>query len=283
VNSITLDDRVKRFETEMIELLRKKVAEMFDSEEIAGFLGLKNHGEEPFPFLFTRDTVQELDNLAIGAVRYPLSKIMIRISAKYPDKRFGIMCRACDERALIELCKNTKISAEKIITVGIPCTDELVKACSCNNPLPSNLIVEKAEASHFDRSDVEKIISMPMEQRFDYWTLQLGKCIKCYGCRNICPVCFCDVCTLEDQPLVKRGEIPPEVPSFHLTRAYHMVGRCIDCGLCEEGCPMDIPLRTLYRRVREIVKDLFDYLPGEQKDNVPPIQVLGDGTFEIQD
>jgi formate dehydrogenase subunit beta len=267
----------------MIEILRKKVADMLETGEVSGFLGLRNLGAEPFPFLFTKGTLQELDQLTIGAVRYPLSKIIIKISAKYPENKFGIMCRACDERALIELCKNAKISVEKVITIGIPCTDELVKACICNNPHPSNVIADTVEASSFNRSDVEKIISMPLNQRFDYWTAQLGKCIKCYGCRNICPVCFCDVCTLEDQPLVKRGEIPPEVPSFHLTRAYHMVGRCIDCGLCEEGCPMDIPLRTLYRRVREIVKDLFDYLPGEERDTVPPIQVLGDGTFEIRD
>lgn len=268
----------------MIEILRIKVREMLDSGEIAGFLGLRNLGSEPFPFLFTRDDLQALDQLTTGAVRYPLSKIIIKISANYPEEKLGIMCRACDERALIELCKNAKIHIEKLVSIGIPCNDELIKACSCNNPYLSNPITElSTTSSKFDRSDVEYILSMPLEHRFEYWTTQLGKCIKCYGCRNICPVCFCDVCTLEDEPLVKRGEIPPEVPSFHLTRAYHMVGRCIDCGLCEEACPMDIPLRTLYRRVREIVKDLFNYVPGEDRDTIPPIQILGDGSFDIKD
>ncbi len=266
----------------MIEMLRKKVTEMLESGEISGFLGLKQHGDEPFPWLFTRDDLTALDQLTTGVVRYPLSKIIINIAAKHPEEKLGIMCRACDERALIELGKNAQISSDKIVILGIPCTDELIKSCSCNNPIPSNVITEfTASAVTFDRSDVEQILTMPLEKRFEYWTAQLGKCIKCYGCRNICPVCFCEVCTLEDQPLVKRGEIPPEVPAFHFTRAYHMVGRCIDCGLCEEGCPMDIPLRRLYRRVREIVQDLFDYLPGEKRDAVPPIQILGDGTFVI--
>ncbi len=61
----------------------------------------------------------------------------------------------------------------------------------------------------------------------------------------------------------------------------HMADRCIDCGLCEAACPADIPLRTLYRKVRETVKDLFDYLPGENVDDLPPLEALGDGTFEI--
>jgi Na+-translocating ferredoxin:NAD+ oxidoreductase RnfC subunit len=62
-----------------------------------------------------------------------------------------------------------------------------------------------------------------------------------------------------------------------------MAGRCVDCGLCEEACPMDIPLRTLYRRVREVVKELMDYLPGADRDKVPPLQILGDGLFEIRE
>jgi Na+-translocating ferredoxin:NAD+ oxidoreductase RnfC subunit len=61
-----------------------------------------------------------------------------------------------------------------------------------------------------------------------------------------------------------------------------MAGRCIDCGLCEEGCPVDIPLRTLYRKVREVVKDLFDFLPGEEKEEEPPLHTLGDGTFKLK-
>jgi Fe-S oxidoreductase len=60
-----------------------------------------------------------------------------------------------------------------------------------------------------------------------------------------------------------------------------MAGRCIDCGLCEEACPVAIPLRTLYRKVREIVKEHFDFLPGEERDGTSPIQTLGDGSFEI--
>jgi ferredoxin len=265
-----------------MDVLKNKVKEMLESGEFKGFLGLRIFGSEPFPFLFTRDSLAEIEQLTTGTVRYPLTKILIRVAAQYPDDTLGVMCRACDERALIELYKNSKLRSDKIITIGIPCTAELVQACTCENPLPSNLITAAGPIKDFDRTGVEKIASMDIEQRFSFWTEQLGKCIKCYGCRNICPVCFCDVCTLEDQPLVKRGEIPPELPSFHLTRAYHMAGRCVDCGLCEEACPMDIPLRTLYRRVRESVKELLDYLPGQERDTVPPLQILGDGLFEIK-
>jgi formate dehydrogenase (coenzyme F420) beta subunit len=266
-----------------MDLLQNKVKEKLESKEIAGFLGLRSFGSEPFPFLFTRDTLAELDKLTTGTVRYPLSKILLRIAASHPEETLGIMCRACDERALIELFKNNKLRSDRVITLGIACSDELAQACSCEDPKPSNPVTESSAKKEFDRSDVQKIAAMQHGQRFNFWTEQFGKCIKCYGCRNICPVCFCEVCTLEDQPLVKRGDIPPEIPSFHLTRAFHMAGRCVDCGLCEEACPVDIPLRTLYRRVREVVKELMDYLPGAERDKVPPLQILGDGMFEIKD
>ncbi len=65
------------------------------------------------------------------------------------------------------------------------------------------------------------------------------------------------------------------MPIFHLVRAVHMAGRCIDCGLCEDACPMDIPLRLLYRKVNEIVLDVFDYDTGTNPDQ-SPFSILGD-------
>ena len=80
------------------------------------------------------------------------------------------MCRACDERALRELFKNNKLHAENVILIGIACTDELAKACKCKNPRPSDMPESDAPARPFDRSDVEAIISMPVDKRFAYWT-----------------------------------------------------------------------------------------------------------------
>ncbi|MFW5908137.1 MAG: 4Fe-4S binding protein [Desulfosalsimonas sp.] len=54
-----------------------------------------------------------------------------------------------------------------------------------------------------------------------------------------------------------------------------MAGRCIDCGLCEDACPMDIPLRLLYRKVNEIVVDLFDYETGSAREK-SPFNIIGD-------
>jgi formate dehydrogenase (coenzyme F420) beta subunit len=100
------------------------------------------------------------------------------------------------------------------------------------------------------------------------------KCIKCYGCSNVCPMCFCNECTLRCDDLVKGGELPPEIPVFHHTRAMHMVGRCIDCGLCEEACPSGIPLRTLYKKVSSIMEDNFDFKTGMVRGQRSPLNKI---------
>ena len=262
-----------------LEKARAIISELFVKDEIAGFLALKMVSGHPIPSLFTR--VDELDGLYLGEVRYPLTKILTGLARKYPDNTFGILTRACDERSLIELYKNQQLDPEKVTFVGMACSGELAEKCDCSRPYPSRIDIGEEVERHGDPAGVREIEALPEEERYRHWMSQFVKCIKCYGCRNICPVCFCTTCTLEDHNLVHLGGMPPQMPIFHLVRAIHMADRCIDCGLCEEACPADIPLRTLYRKVRETVQSLFGYVPGESTEDLPPLETLGDGTFEI--
>ena len=95
-----------------------------------------------------------------------------------------------------------------------------------------------------------------------------------------CAYCGCG-CSLYlevlDGRVIHTGDLPPENPIFHLTRAVHMAGRCIDCGLCNEACPADIPLRTLYKKVADIIAQEFDYRPGYvEPGEKPPLNILGE-------
>jgi len=253
------------------EIIREKLENGSDA-----FLCLKNQEGVNLPVLITSIDSQDIEVADVGEVRYPLAKILIELQKQHPDKRFAVFVRGCDERAFIELSKLEQLDLGKLVTVGVACTREEAAACGCARPWPENVVLgEKVEASP-GLGTIEKLEAMADAERMLWWKEEFSRCIKCYGCRNICPMCFCKDCSLENPYLVQPGEIPPEFPSFHIIRALDMAGRCIDCGLCEEACPAGIPLRQLYRKMQEIMADKMDYRAGENRDEKNPLSFLGE-------
>lgn len=264
----------------MIEQVREHVKTLLTEGKIAGFLGLKNQEGNVVPYIYEKP--DDLDNgLSLGDLegpgdaRYPISRIFMTVLSREPEKAFGVLLRGCDERALNELLRWNQIDAtERIVRVGIACPQDLAQAHECRKPFPDTFVAgEKAEPVSSAR--VEQVMAKDLPERLAYWMGEFDRCIKCYGCRNVCPVCFCNVCSLEDDKLIRTGDLPPENPMFHLIRAVHMAGRCIDCNLCTETCPAEIPLRTLYKKVAEIVKDEFGYVTGEAVGGKSPLNILG--------
>jgi len=110
---------------------------------------------------------------------------------------------------------------------------------------------------------MQTIALMDVASRNDFWQRELSKCIKCYGCRDVCPICICDECDLESADWIAPGQIPPDFPLFHLIRAYHVADSCVGCGACEATCPMNIPLLSIHNWVhRQDPQKLFEFVPG---------------------
>ena len=261
----------------MIDSIKDKVKVLLETGEIEGFLGLVRQNGHIAPHLFKKG--EALDDMSLGDykgsgdARYPLNKYLINIAKAYPDATFGVLVRGCDDRGLQTLSTWNQLDSHKVVAVGLACPQELADACECSQPYPAEITSgERAEPGQ--ARSVAAIDALGLSERFSYWMSEFVKCIKCYGCSNVCPMCFCSECSLKCDDLVKSGELPPEIPVFHHTRAMHMVGRCVDCGLCEEACPSGIPLRTLYKKVGSVMEEKFDFKTGYVEGQRSPLNII---------
>jgi ferredoxin len=257
--------------------LRDKVRKLLAEGKITGYLGYKLVEGHPLPHFFTKERLGEVDDAIVtpGDARYPLDKLLQQLAARYPEATFAIQARGCDERGLNELYKWGQLDPEKVVVVGVACPQDQADYCECPGPYTSVIDYGEKCQPVMQSSRVARVDALAGEAAFQEWMEHFARCVKCYGCRDVCPMCFCKECSLEHPDLMSTGTVPPDM-IFQLVRAVHMAGRCIDCGLCEEGCPADIPLRVLYKKGNDLVKKIFDYDTGSLGDAPSPWKFLGE-------
>jgi len=263
--------------------VKEQVRDLLENHRVDVFLAYKDLDGHQIPWAFDRDNLDELEDLEVGPARYPLDKLAARLAGAKPELKIGLIARDCNHRALKVMAAGHQLDLDKVETISLACCPSKLQdhaACSYLEPEPAGAY--KKSVGVDNRADPQELEPLRPKERLARWSYEFEKCIKCYGCRNICPVCYCQECSLEHPDLISPGRLPPETPIFHLTRAVHMAGRCVDCGLCEEACPMDIPLRLLYREVNRIVLRLFDFQAGADLSQ-SPFNFLGDKmTLELK-
>lgn len=138
------------------------------------------------------------------------------------------------------------------------------------------LIGESKDTSTGDRfSEVEKIEAMSPEEKFAFFQAELSKCIRCNACRNACPACSCRKCVFDSNKFdsaQKANTVSFEEKMFHIIRAFHVAGRCTDCGECSRVCPQGIPLHLFNRKFIKDINEFYgEYQAGSDTESKAPL------------
>ena len=133
--------------------------------------------------------------------------------------------------------------------------------------------IDEAPKSRFDA--VELLENMTEEQRFAFWKNELSRCIRCNACRNVCPACSCTKCVFDnpDSNVASKANANEfEEKLFHIIRAWHVAGRCTDCGECSRVCPQNIPLHLINRKfIKDMNKFYGEYQAGDDTETKAPL------------
>jgi formate dehydrogenase subunit beta len=187
--------------------------------------------------------------------------------------------------------------------IGIEIGDKLEKeieekgvlSFSENEPALRNEVVNKVVAERTKKRDALfqefKGIVKDLQSFLD----RFSTCVRCHNCMVACPICYCKECVFRtavfehdgDQFLRwadRKGEIrmPTDTLIFHLIRMSHMVTSCIGCGLCDSACPSRLPVATLFRSVGDRIQKMFQYVPGRDIAEVPPVAVFKEDELKIE-
>ena len=158
--------------------------------------------------------------------------------------------------------------------------NDLCKTCKIRMPplvskFPDLCVGEAEKYSNIvdDFSDISEFEALSPEEKWNQITEELSVCTRCYACREACPMCYCNLCFVDQNKPIWFGKTTdlPDVFVYHLIRAMHMAGRCVACGACSLVCPMGIDLNKINRKLEKIVKERFDFTSGLDPDVLPPM------------
>jgi ferredoxin len=218
-----------------------------------------------------------------------------------PARPVAVVVKACDSRAINVLLAENQFARDQVHVIGVVCpgivegagqspiTDETggnrlqarCRRCTQRTPVVSDTLIGEpfTPPAIAEEDPLDRLSGLRPEERLAFWLEQFDRCLRCYACRQACPMCNCPTCLFErdDSTWLGMGIELSEKRAFHLGRAYHLAGRCVGCDECERVCPMNIPISHLNRMLAREIETAFGYRAGLAPVPGPLVTVLDRG------
>lgn len=202
-----------------------------------------------------------------------------------PSEVVLVFLKPSDTYSFTQLLKENRITRSDVYAIGVPCQDSLEGGDICDNCKGKRHVScdellgvdeeaeNKLEPNTKRMEEVAKIEVMTATERYDFWRNEFSRCIRCNACRNVCPACTCEKCVFDNNDLYTSQKVAQtsfEEDLFHIIRAWHVAGRCTDCGECSRVCPEHIPLYLLNRKFIKDINEIYgDYQAGSDMETKP--------------
>ena len=241
--------------------------------------------DDQTPRVFT--SVEELDkdfiydDYSVATV----SKYLIKETKK--EGKILAFLKANDTYSFNQHVKEHRVNRDNVYIVAVPSNGEAQKGkihvvydeiMDTDGKISAKKeeSLEDKEAFNKERFEmIAKLEAMTADERFAFWQNELSKCIRCNACRNVCPACTCEQCVFDNPKSgvsQKAAADSFEEKMFHIIRAFHVAGRCTDCGECSRVCPQNIPLYLLNRKYIKDVDEIYgEYQAGEDTESRAPL------------
>ena len=263
---------------EVMKKIKARALSLLADGTVKRVLGWER-GEDAFdcsPALFENEA--EMERFVYGTCAGAnLSKYCVKMG-KAEGKTLVIL-KPCDTLSFRQLLHEHRVERDAFYIIGAGCTgmmDEnglLAKCAACKGKefAVYDEIIDTEECrlptgTEKRMEQVEKLENMTAQERFAFWQGELSRCIRCNACRNVCPACTCIKCVFDNPGSGVQSKAPVtdfEENMFHIIRAYHVAGRCTDCGECSRVCPQGIPLHLINRKLIKDMNELYgDYQAG---------------------
>jgi ferredoxin len=202
----------------------------------------------------------------------------------------AIVVKGCDERTLVVLAKESQIDRAQMVAIGMACEgvgsprEAKCAICDVHQPRHSDIVIGHAKTKEADSeqryAEIDEFMKKSPAERMAFWREELNRCVKCYACRQSCPLCYCNRCVADknqpqciDTSATLKGNF-----AWQLARAFHLAARCVGCDECTRACPAGINLRLLNLTLARSAERNFGYRSGIDPEAEPAV-----GAYSLQD